>query len=59
VSTLRLFADGVLSVHPTAAWYLSELGEFRGKQELYTRQPVGWGEPSEPQRIVASLEIGC
>ena len=48
MSTLRLFADGARSVHPTAAWYLSELGEFRGKQELYTRQ--------SPQRLKALRE---
>ena len=35
-------------MHPTAAWYLSELGEFRGKQELYTRQ--------SPQRLKALRE---
>jgi Fic family protein len=48
VSALRLFADGARSVHPAAAWYLSELGEFRGKQELYTRQ--------SPQRLKALRE---
>jgi len=35
-------------VHATAAWYLSELGEFKGKQELYTRQ--------SPQRLKALRE---
>jgi Fic family protein len=43
-----LFADGARPVHATAAWYLSELGEFRGKQELYTRQ--------SPQRLKALRE---
>jgi Fic family protein len=41
--TLRLFASGQLQVPATTAWYLSDLGEFRGKQELYTRQ--------SPQRL--------
>lgn len=42
-TTLRLFQSGAVAVHPSAAWYLSDLGEFRGKQELYTRQ--------SPQRL--------
>ncbi|MBL8423549.1 MAG: Fic family protein [Candidatus Accumulibacter phosphatis] len=37
-STLKLFAAGKASIPPATAWYLSDLGEFRGKQELYTRQ---------------------
>ena len=41
--TLRLFASRQLQVPATTAWYLSDLGEFRGKQELYTRQ--------SPQRL--------
>lgn len=46
--TLRLFASGQLQVPATTAWYLSDLGEFRGKQELYTRQ--------SPQRLKALRE---
>ncbi len=46
--TLRLFASGQMPIHPAAAWYLSDLGEFRGKQELYTRQ--------SPQRLKALRE---
>lgn len=41
--TLRLFAAGQLQIPLTTAWYASDLGEFRGKQELYTRQ--------SPQRL--------
>ena len=41
--TLRLFASGKLQVSTTTAWYLSDLGEFRGNQELYTKQ--------SPQRL--------
>ncbi len=48
MSTLRLFQNRTRQVHPTAAWYLSDLGEFRGKQELYTRQ--------SPQRLKALRE---
>ena len=47
-NTLRRFASGGLAIPPTTAWYLSDLGEFRGKQELYTRQ--------SPQRLKALRE---
>lgn len=42
MNTLRLFSSAT-PIHPAAAWYLADLGEFRGKQELYTRQ--------SPQRL--------
>jgi len=38
MKTLNFFADGRFSIPATTAWYLESLGEFRGKQELYTRQ---------------------
>ncbi len=38
MNTLKLFATATLPIPPATAWYLSDLGEFRGKQELYTRQ---------------------
>jgi Fic family protein len=41
--TLRLFAAGLPSIPQMTAWYLSDLGEARGKQELFTRQ--------SPQRL--------
>lgn len=47
-STLRLFALDRLAIEPSTAWYLNDLGEFRGKQELYTRQ--------SPQRLKALRE---
>jgi len=47
-STLRLFDTHQCTIHPTTAWYLSDLGEYRGKQELYTRQ--------SPQRLKALRE---
>ena len=37
MKTLRQFATGQAAIPPGTAWYLSDLGEFRGKQELYTR----------------------
>ena len=38
ISTLRLFAARHLAIDAGTAWYLGEIGEFRGKQELYTLQ---------------------
>lgn len=50
--TLRQFAGahatGRLQVPAATAWYLGELGEARGKQELFTRQ--------SPQRLKALRE---
>ncbi|MDP1679689.1 MAG: Fic family protein [Candidatus Nitrotoga sp.] len=43
MNTLRLFAAKDFSIPASASWYLADLGEFRGKQELYTQQ--------SPQRI--------
>lgn len=36
--TLRQFAAGVQSIPTITSWYLSALGESRGKQELFTAQ---------------------
>jgi len=36
--TLRYFAWKFESVPASASWYLADLGEARGKQELFTRQ---------------------
>jgi Fic family protein len=47
-STLKRFTNGNYAIPPATAWYLSDLGEFRGKQELYTRQ--------SPQRLKALRE---
>ena len=47
-STLKLLAGGKTSISSATAWYLSDLGEYRGKQELYTRQ--------SPQRLKALRE---
>jgi Fic family protein len=46
--TLRQFATGQAAIPASTAWYLADLGEFRGKQELYTRQ--------SPQRLKALRE---
>jgi fido (protein-threonine AMPylation protein) len=48
IPTLKLLAGAGASIPATSAWYLSDLGEFRGKQELYTRQ--------SPQRLKALRE---
>jgi Fic family protein len=47
-STLRWFALGRFPLAITTAWYLNDLGELRGKQELYTQQ--------SPQRLKALRE---
>jgi Fic family protein len=36
--TLRNFAVGLPAVPGSTSWYLADLGEARGKQELFTRQ---------------------
>lgn len=46
--TLMFFACGNFPIYHTAAWHLAELGEYRGRQELYTRQ--------SPQRLKALRE---
>ncbi len=47
-STLKLFLSEKSQIYSATAWYLSDLGEYRGKQELYTRQ--------SPQRLKALRE---
>ena len=46
--TLRRFAVGVDSIPTATSWYLADLGEARGKQELFTRQ--------SPQKLKALRE---
>ncbi len=36
--TLLFFESAVQSIPQSTAWYLADLGEYRGKQELYVRQ---------------------
>ena len=38
MKTLALFIGSDITIPASTAWYLDTLGEFRGKQELYTRQ---------------------
>lgn len=38
MTTLRQFAQGVKSVPAAVSWYLADLGESRGRQELFTAQ---------------------
>ena len=45
---MRLFSHKFESVPATISWYLADLGEARGKQELFTRQ--------SPQRLKALRE---
>lgn len=46
--TLRRFSAQALQVPMSTAWYLADLGEARGRQELFTRQ--------SPQRLRALRE---
>ncbi len=46
--TLRQFASGLESIPAATSWYLADLGETRGRQELFTRQ--------SPQRLKAVRE---
>ncbi|MFZ5571777.1 MAG: hypothetical protein ACOZF0_15355 [Thermodesulfobacteriota bacterium] len=46
--TLRLFSGKFESVPAATSWYLADLGEARGKQELFTRQ--------SPKRLKALRE---
>lgn len=48
MKTLRLFSRKFESVPAAASWYLADLGEARGKQELFTRQ--------SPRRLKALRE---
>lgn len=48
MKTLRQFAARPENIPATAAWYLSDLGEARGMQELFTRQA--------PQKLKALRE---
>lgn len=38
MSTLRLFTSKNFSIPVSTSWYLADLGEYRGKQELFTQQ---------------------
>lgn len=46
--TLRLFSHRFATVPASTSWYLADLGEARGKQQLFTRQ--------SPQRLKALRE---
>ena len=43
MNTMSLFNSGNSPIPGNTSWYLADLSEFRGKQELYTRQ--------SPQRL--------
>ncbi len=38
MSTLRQFSSEPATIPARTAWYLSDIGEARGKQELFTHQ---------------------
>ena len=46
--TLRQFTHGLDVIPAVTSWYLADLGEARGKQELFTKQ--------SPQRLKALRE---
>lgn len=46
--TLKKFSEGLASIPQITSWYLADLGEARGKQELFTKQ--------SPQRLKALRE---
>ena len=48
MNTLRRFFEGSTTVPGGTAWYLADLGEVRGKQDLFTRQA--------PQRLKTPRE---
>lgn len=48
MSTLARIGDGIDQVPGAVAWYVADLAEFRGRQELFTRQ--------SPQRLKALRE---
>lgn len=48
MKTLLIFESIAQPVPQSTAWYLADLGEYRGKQELYTRQ--------SPQKLKALKE---
>jgi len=49
MNTLRLFSNSSINVPAGTAWYLGDLGEARGQQELFTRQA--------PQRLKTLREL--
>ena len=38
MGTLRQFVSGIEAIPANTSWYLADLGEARGKQELFTNQ---------------------
>jgi len=38
MNTLRIFQNGIENIPASASWYLADLGEAKGKQELFTHQ---------------------
>ena len=40
MNTLKMFSRGLKELPATTAWYIAEIAEYKGKQELYTRQSL-------------------
>jgi len=38
MNTLKIFDTGLTSIPAATVWYLADLGESRGKQDLFVRQ---------------------
>ncbi|MEJ2245786.1 MAG: Fic family protein, partial [Acidobacteriota bacterium] len=38
MNTLKYFSTGISSIPAVAAWYLADISESRGKQDLFVRQ---------------------
>jgi len=38
MTTLKRFMEGLDTIPVTTSWYLSDIGEAKGRQELYKRQ---------------------
>jgi len=56
--TLRLFSRKFESVPASTSWYFTDLGEARGKQELFTRQsPQRLGQLQSPKGEKTSLML--
>ncbi len=60
MTTLKQFEEGLKEVPATTSWYLSDLGEARGKQELFTRQTpqkLKGASIKETDRLLARFSI--
>lgn len=54
MTTLKLFTAKNLSIPSSTPWYLADLGEFCGKQALYTQQPTQWLKTLREHALIES-----